>query len=124
MTGRKDDTMTTICKPKIVAELDDISLPGGYMLTGLIVQEYDRGNYIDRSIEGELVTPTGYPARYEGEPLTVMYDIDMRFRGARYKLTTIDMSWELPEGVWGIVEDALTQAAQAYEREEAARDRG
>ena len=124
MTGRKDDAMTTICKPMIVANLDDIALSGGYTLTGLTVQEYDRGNYIDTSIEGKLVTPAGYPARYEGEPLTVMYDIDMRFRNAHHKLTTIDMYWLLPEGVREMVEVALTQAAQEYERVEAARRRG
>ena len=116
--------MTTICEPVIVARLDDIALSGGYTLTGLIVQEYDRGGYVDKSIVGELVTPNGYPARYEGEPLTVQYDIDMRFRGAHHKLTTIDMYWLLPEGVREMVEDALTQAAREYEREEATRGRG
>ena len=113
-----------MCEPKTVAYPDDITLPGGYVLSELLVQEYDRGDHVDHAIIGELVTPTGFPARYEGEQLTVQYGIDMRFRGAHHKLTTIDMHWLLPEDVLDMVEDALTQAAQAYEREEAARDRG
>lgn len=104
--------MIDYCEPKVVAHLDDIQLPDGYKLSNLIVQEYDRGDYIDKSIKGSLTTPAGYPTRYKGEPLCVMYDIDMKFRNAHNKLTFIDYHWYLPASVWQLVENALTIAAE------------
>ena len=106
--------MIKLCLPTIVDFLDDIYLPNGYTLKNLTVKEYDRCDHVDKSIDGILVTPAGYPACYDGEPLGVQYDIDMRFRGSKNKLSFIDMHWELPEGVWETVEDALTRVAKTY----------
>ena len=104
-----------ICKPRTVAKLGDVNLPDNYVLTDLTVQEYDRGDFKDFAIKGKMSTPNGYPARYEGEPLDVLYDIHMDFRRVDYKLTFIDYHWELPQKVWDIVEDKLTEIAKAFE---------
>lgn len=103
------------CEPKTIGKIKDIDLPDGYKLIRLIVQEYDRGDYKDWSISGKMVTPNKCLTLENGKPLGVSYDIHMRFRQADYKLTIIDLYWELPEGVWEMVEGKLTEAAKAFE---------
>ena len=98
-----------MCNRKIVGKLPDIDLSNGYAITDLVIEEFDRGDYTDKAIRGNLKTPDNMRTP-EGDPLCVLYDVDMRFRDTHNELDYIGLHWLLPKGIWKMVEDALTEA--------------
>lgn len=97
-----------------IAKIDDIELPEGYRLINLVLEKYEREGYNDYYIHGYLETPNGYPARYEGKPLALFYDIHSNYNSHYYCLNYIDFHWELPKHIWETVESKLTEIALIF----------